>query len=582
MLKTSKKISNIRKLLLKYNIDYYLIPHSDEYQNEFLPNYSKRLEWISDFTGSAGDVIIGNKKAYLFVDSRYTIQADSEVNKKSYKIFNYNKLTPLNLLKLKKAKSVGFDGEILPYNKIKLYSKSLNKKTKLIPLNKNLIDHIWKNKPKKKKSRPFVLSNKFSGEDAKSKVSKIIKFLKNSKADYYVLTACDSISWLFNLRSKDIEYTPIFLSQAIVHKTGKCYIFSDCESNYKKKLKIDLSFKKKKNIYSFIKKNGDKKTFICDINTINYNLAITIKSHGKLKLQSDIVQLLKSKKNKTEQRGMISSHIRDGASLTKFIFWLKNKVKIKKITEMDAIKYLDNLRKKNDNFFSLSFPTIGGAGSNGAIVHYRAKKSTNKQIKKSDLFLVDSGAQYLDGTTDVTRTISFKKPRKDQVDMYTRVLKGHIAIASSNFKYGEKGKTLDTLARKYLKEINCNFEHSTGHGVGCFLNVHESPPSISQFSKISFEEGMVVSNEPGFYKKNHYGIRIESLILSHLKKGYIRFKTITMAPFERELINTKILSKKEIKWIDDYHLIVKSNLLQFMNESEKKWLVSQTLPLSIS
>ena len=177
MLKTSKKISNIRKLLLKYNIDYYLIPHSDEYQNEFLPNYSKRLEWISDFTGSAGDVIIGNKKAYLFVDSRYTIQADSEVNKKSYKIFNYNKLTPLNLLKLKKAKSVGFDGEILPYNKIKLYSKSLNKKTKLIPLNKNLIDHIWKNKPKKKKSRPFVLSNKFSGEDAKSKVSKIIKFL---------------------------------------------------------------------------------------------------------------------------------------------------------------------------------------------------------------------------------------------------------------------------------------------------------------------------------------------------------------------------------------------------------------------
>ena len=344
-------------------------------------------------------------------------------------------------------------------------------------------------------------------------------------------------------------------------------------------MKIDVSFKKQKDIYPFIKKYGINKSFICDINTINFNLANAIKSYGTLKLQGDVIQLLKSKKNKTEQKGMLNSHKRDGASLTKFIFWAKNQVQNKNITEMDAIKYLDNLRKSNKNFFSLSFPTIAGTGSNGAIVHYRANKLTNKKIRKSDLFLVDSGAQYFDGTTDVTRTISFNKPRKDQIDMYTRVLKGHIAVARSKFKYGEKGKKLDNLARKYLKEINCNFEHGTGHGVGCFLNVHESPPSISQFSKIPFEEGMVVSNEPGFYKKNDYGIRIESLIMSQISKGYLHFKTLTMAPFERDLINKKMLNKKEIEWIDKYHSDVKSNLLRFMNEQEKKWLINQTSPL---
>ncbi len=579
MLNTSKKIAEIRKLLIKNKIDYYLIPHSDEYQNEFLPIYSKRLEWISGFTGSAGDVIIGKKKAYLFIDGRYTIQAQNEVNKENYKIFNYNKLTPLNFLKLKKAKNIGFDGNILPYFKIKSYSKSLGKKTNLIPLEKNLIDQIWKKKPRKKSSKPFVLDKIFSGENTKIKVNKIINFLKRSNTDYYVLTACDSISWVFNLRSKDIEYTPIFLSQAIINKDGKCYIFSDCKNNLRKKMKIDVSFKNEKDIYSFIKENGINKSFFCDINTINFNLANTIKNHGKLNLQGDVVQLLKSKKNKTEQKGMINSHIRDGASLTKFIFWIKRQVQNEKITEIDAIKYLDNLRRRNKNFFSLSFPTIAGTGSNGAIVHYRAKKSTNKRIKKTDLFLVDSGAQYFDGTTDVTRTISFNKPRNDQIDMYTRVLKGHIAVARSKFKFGEKGKKLDNLARKHLKEINCNFEHGTGHGVGCFLNVHESPPSISQFSKISFEEGMVVSNEPGFYKKGDYGIRIESLILSHLNEGYLYFKTLTLAPFERDLINIKILSKKEIEWIDSYHLTVRSNLLRFMNKQESEWLINQTSPL---
>ena len=582
MLNIQKKIAEIRKLLIENKIDYYLISHSDEYQNEFLPIYSKRLEWISDFTGSAGDVIIGKNEAYLFVDGRYTIQAQNEVSKKHYKIYNYSKLTPLNLLRSKKARNVGFEGDIQPYFKIKSYAKSLGKKTNLIPLEKNLIDQVWKSRPKKIKSKPFVLDKKFAGKNAKNKVNKIINYLKKSKTDYYVLTACDSISWVFNLRSKDIEYTPIFLSQAIIQQNGKCYIFSDCTNNLKTKLNIDVSFKKQKDINSFIKEHGINKSFICDINTISHNLANTIKNKGKLILQGDVIQLLKSKKNKTEQRGMVNSHIRDGASLTKFIYWIKNQVQNKTITELDAIKYLDNLRRGNKHFFSLSFPTIAGTGANGAIVHYRANKSTNKKIKKSDLLLVDSGAQYFDGTTDVTRTISFNKPRKDQIEMYTRVLKGHIAVACSKFKFGEKGKKLDNLARKYLKEINCNFEHGTGHGVGCFLNVHESPPSISQYSKISFEDGMIVSNEPGFYKKNDYGIRIESLILSQLRKGYLHFKTLTMAPLDRSLINAKMLSKKEIEWIDKYHLDVKLNILRFMNKHEKKWLINQTSSLLTS
>jgi Xaa-Pro aminopeptidase len=446
---------------------------------------------------------------------------------------------------------------------------------KIKNIDKNLIDQIWVDKPKKKKSKPFAVG----GKNTSGKVNYIKKYLYNSNADYYLITACDSIAWIFNIRAKDIKYSPLFLSKALIHKSGKCYIFSDFNNSKNIKFGVDIEFRNTLEINDFVNNLDKKETIICDTNTVSFSLANQIKNKAKLKIEGDLIQLLKSKKNRLEKNGMIECHKRDGIALTKFIYWIKNNVKNKKISELDAIKYLDNKRKKNEKFFSLSFPTIAGTGSNGAIVHYRANEKTNKTIKTSDLFLVDSGAQYLDGTTDVTRTICFDTPSPEQIEMYTRVLKGHIAVATSKIKYGETGKKLDYLARKPLKEINCNFDHGTGHGVGCFLNVHENPPSISKNSKIKFEDGMIVSNEPGYYKENHYGIRIENLILSKLSNGTITFKTITIAPFERLLIDQSLLTTNEINWVNRYHKRVRNILTPSMNSNERDWLINQTAPL---
>ena len=575
MLSNNNKLSKIRLLLKKNDIQYYILPHSDEYQNEFLPEYSKRLEWISNFSGSAGDIIIGKKEAFLFVDGRYTIQASQEVNRKHFKIYNYSDLSPIDLLKNKQPKAIGIDGNTITYQRVAHIKKNIDKGVKIKNIDKNLIDQIWVDKPKKKKSKPFTVG----GISTSGKVNYIKRYLYNSNADYYLITACDSIAWIFNIRAKDIKYSPLFLSKALIHKSGKCYIFSDFNNSKNIKFGVKIEFRNTLEINNFVNNLDKKETIICDTNTVSFSLANQIKNKAKLKIEGDLIQLLKSKKNRLEKNGMIECHKRDGIALTKFIYWIKNNVKNKKISELDAIKYLDNKRKKNEKFFSLSFPTIAGTGSNGAIVHYRANEKTNKTIKTSDLFLVDSGAQYLDGTTDVTRTICFDTPSPEQIEMYTRVLKGHIAVASSKIKYGETGKKLDHLARKPLKEINCNFDHGTGHGVGCFLNVHENPPSISKNSKIKFEDGMIVSNEPGYYKENHYGIRIENLILSKLSNGMITFKTITIAPFERLLIDHSLLNAKEINWVNKYHQRVRKILTPSMNSNERDWLINQTAPL---
>ena len=300
---------------------------------------------------------------------------------------------------------------------------------------------------------------------------------------------------------------------------------------------------------------------------------------AKFTFKENIIDILKATKNKTEENGMRNAHIRDGVALTRFIYWIKN-TKSYPQTEVSASNYLDNLRIKNKNFYSLSFPTIAGSGPNGAIVHYRASKKSNRKIKDDDLFLVDSGAQYFDGTTDVTRTIAFSKVTQEQKKMYTLVLKGHIAVALSTFSENERGKLLDKLARKFLKREKLNFDHGTGHGVGFFLNVHESPPSISPLSKYKFKKGMVVSNEPGFYKKNKYGIRIENLVLTRKKQNKLYFETLTVAPLEPKLIDFKLLTSIERKWLRNYHNKVYKLVSGFLNNKEKTWLQNEISSLT--
>ena len=585
-MKISDKLKKIRSLMKNLSIDCYLIPHSDEFSNEFLPPYSRRLEWISDFTGSAGDVIITDKKAYLFVDGRYTIQASQEVDSYHYQIFNYKDKSVLDLLSkiMKKQNVIGFDGNIEKFKKIEILQKKLGKDIKIKPVDSNLIDLIWKNRPKKLISSPFKLPFNFHGEDKLVKIKKIIRHIKTNKGDAYISTSCDSICWLFNIRAQDLEYSPLIMVKSIIHGDGNCFIFSD-----QKTLKNETLNHKIKIIYKplhhfdlhFNKYKDSIRSYLCAPKDSSFNAVMSIKEIGaKVIFKDNIIDILKAKKNITEENGMRNAHIRDGVALTKFIYWIKNK-KNNTQTEISASNYLDNLRSKNKNFFSLSFPTIAGSGPNGAIVHYRASKKTNRKLKKDDLFLVDSGAQYFDGTTDVTRTIAFSKVTNEQKKMYTLVLKGHIAVALSTFNEKESGKTLDRHARKFLKKEKLNFDHGTGHGVGCFLNVHESPPSISPLSKHKFKKGMIVSNEPGFYKKNKYGIRIENLVLSRKKQSRLYFETLTVAPLEPKLIDFKLLTSVEMKWLKNYHSKVYKSVAGFLNNKEKMWLQNEISSLTV-
>ena len=577
MLNTRQKLTKLRGLFLEYDIDCYLVPHTDEFQNEFLPRYSRRLEWLSNFTGSAGDIIVTKNKAYIFVDGRYTIQAHNEVDKSCFSIINYKDANPSKIINSLRKNNlrIGFDSNILNIGKLQFLKKQSNNRVKYVEIQNNLIDELWLNKPKKIKSDPFLYPLRYSGEKSEEKINKLIAFMNKFKVDRYILTATESICWLFNVRAKDIEYSPLFLSKAIIESNGKSIIFSDSNKSLKLGKKIQLRESNEIHRYIAEAKNKNLK-YMASASSISVELYRTVSKSNKIVFKEDMIEHLKAQKNITEIMGMKNAHIRDGATLSKFIYWIKNSVTKKETTELDAINYLDNLRKKNKNFVSLSFPTIAGTGPNGAIVHYRASKKSNRKIKKTDLFLVDSGAQYLDGTTDVTRTIAFNKVTKNQKEMYTRVLKGHIAVAKSKSSHREKGKNLDKLARRYLKQVNKNFDHGTGHGVGSFLNVHEGPQVISPNGRVNFKHGMIVSNEPGYYKKNNYGIRIENLILAKVANDTLQFETITFAPLEKKLIDHNLLTKEEVCWINDYHAQVRKHLLPFMNGRQSKWLKEET------
>ena len=578
MLSNENKLQQLRIQMQDQNIDVYLINQTDEFQNEFLPQYSKRLQWLTNFSGSAGEALITKNKAYLFVDGRYTLQAKLEVNQNVYKVYNYSKKTPTEILKSLKLNkpNFGIDGNIITVKKLNLLTSELKKNISIKLLEKNLVDLIWYSRPKIKKSIVWHHKRSFHGTDVSNKITTIKKIIKKNKAQYLFITSNESICWLLNLRSSDLAYTPIFMSRLIISDSGECFLFANIKDGLKfpktvKFHQIELNL-----LSNFLSDTIANKKIIADPRTLSSNInEFLLKNKVKIKLINDPIEALKSQKNNSEIKGIRAAHLRDGVALTKAIFWIKEKVLKKKLTELQAVKKIDSNRLNNKNFYSLSFPTIAGSGPNGAIVHYHANKKSNRKIKDTDLFLIDSGAQYLDGTTDVTRTISFRKVSNEQKKMNTLVLKGHIAVATSVFSKSETGKLLNINARKYLRQHNCDFDHGTGHGVGYFLNVHEGPQSISSVSKVKFLPGMIISNEPGYYKTNEYGIRIENLVNVKVHGNKYKFETLTLAPIDRQLIETSLLSKNEIKWLNTYHEHVYIKLGKYLESKEKIWLKAE-------
>ena len=561
-----EKIKKLRQVFKKEKIDGYLISKNDQFFGEYIPDHNDRLKYISNFSGSYGYSIILKNKNYLFVDGRYTLQANKQSGE-YYKVITFPNKMPKDILKNKKL-VIGFDPRLFTRKIIDIFFK--NKDLKFVPIKNNLIDKIWKRVIKKNKSKFYILPDNSVGEDYKSKVKKISSNLKKVGADYQFITACENNAWLLNIRGQDTEYSPITNCFILIDNNENIKLFCDLK-------KISQSFKKKFNKIKFIEiKFIEKilskiinKKFIIDKNSCSLYYEDIILDKNKILNYSDPIYFLKSIKNKKEIDNIKKAHLYDGAALTKYLFWLKKNFVKKKITEISASKKLYELRKKNKYFKFLSFPTISGSGPNGAIIHYKATKKTDRKLKKGDIYLVDSGGQYKFGTTDVTRTISLENSNKRIKNIFTRVLKGHIAVANFRLKNNTSGSKIDGVARKYLKQIGLDYAHGTGHGVGYFLNVHEGPHAISKNNKIRLQEGMVVSNEPGYYEKNNFGIRIENLIYVKREKKRKYFENLTMAPIDKDLIEQNFLNRKEKYWLNNYHRKVFNNLKKTMNKIEK-------------
>ena len=569
------KLKKLRNLYKFYNLDGYIVPKNDEFFGEYVNKKNDRLNYISLFSGSAGSALILKKSAYLFVDGRYTLQAKKEADQ-NFKIVEIHKTRPSQILKkINKKLIIGFDPKLFSENNLKQNFFTIN--TKFVPIKKNLVDLVWNNKPKVQINKFFTLSQKYTGDSHRNKIKKISSILKKNKINKLLVTAPENLAWILNIRGNDSKYSPLPNCHAIIDSNGqitlivnKNKISNKFRSSFKKIIKIiEPSY-----IVKYFRDMSAKEVFFIDKLTCCFFYKKEIEKKFKFVEKIDPIYFLKAKKNKTEINNTIKSHLYDGIALTKFIYWIKNNVRKYKITEISAEKKLEKFRKQNNKYKFPSFNTISGTGPNGAIVHYRANKKTNRIINKNDIYLCDSGGQYHYGTTDVTRTMCFSNQPKREKNIYTKVLKGHIGGATFNLKKTTTGKKIDFIARKPLKKIGLDYAHGTGHGVGYFLNVHEGPQAISKINNIKLEEGMILSNEPGYYEKDKFGIRIENLLYTKKIKNKLKFENLTLAPIEKNLINFNLLKKSEKKYLNNYHEKVYAKLSPYLETNEKIWLKS--------
>ena len=563
----TKKLKNLFK---RFKIDGYIVPKNDEYFNEYINPSNDRLKFISNFSGSAGFAIILKNRNYLFVDGRYTEQAKKESGK-NFIIVNIPKELPKNILKNKKKIKIGFDPKLHTEKQINILFKIKN--LNLVAINENLIDLIWHNKPKEKIKPFYSISPKYTGKSISNKILLIKKILLKNKIDYLLVTAPENVAWILNIRGQDSLYSPIINSRLLVDNKGKIDFFVN-PKKFSGMINNKVSYHAEHDLEKILNNLSNKKIWL-DRNTCSIFYKKLIFGRNIITEKLDPIYFLKSIKNNTEIKNTKKTHLIDGVALTKFLLWIKNNFKKNRITEMSAQEKLENFRKMHSSYRFPSFSTISGSGPNGSIIHYKASIKTNRILKKGELYLVDSGGQYHYGTTDVTRTISFGNISKNVKEIYTRVLKGHIAVSNYKIKNNSTGEEIDRKARKYLKKIKLDYPHGTGHGVGYFSNVHEGPLSLSKNNKLNLKNGMILSNEPGYYKEGSFGIRIENLL--YVDKN--RFKELTLAPIEKDLILKDILNNFEIKWINSYHRKVQKNLLNFMSSKEKEGLKKACLPI---
>ena len=590
-----RRLQALRAELARRGVDGFLVPRADEYQGEYVPASGQRLAWLTGFTGSAGLAVVLKDRAAVFVDGRYTLQAQAQVDAALYEVLPVGEQSPSNWVAgtLPRGAALGYDPWLHTPGEVERYRAAAERAGgSLRPVEGNPIDAVWADRPPAPLSPVVPHALRFAGQSAAEKRQQIATALVKDAVDAVVLTLPDSIAWLLNIRGGDVPHTPLPLSFAILHSDASVDLFIDPRKlapGLGEHLGNEVRINPPDGLGPAIDRLGAaKKTVAADPTaTAAWVFDRLGQAGARTHRMTDPCQLPKACKNPIELAGTRAAHRRDGAALTRFLAWLAGAAQAGGLTEIAVSDRLEAFRRGGENFRGLSFPTISGAGPNGAIVHYRATAKTERPLEPGTLYLVDSGAQYLDGTTDVTRTVAIGTPSPEMRDRFTRVLKGHIAVALCRFPKGTSGPQLDALARRALWQVGLDYDHGTGHGVGSYLGVHEGPQRISKSpSALALAPGMIVSNEPGYYKTAAYGIRIENLVVvSALKdEGWERellgFETLTLAPIDLALVEPALLQPDEIAWLDRYHARVRDELTPLVDAATAAWLARATRPVA--
>lgn len=591
-----ERLSQLRKLMDKYKADFYFVPSTDPHRNEYLPPHFQRRPWICGFDGSAGDVVVGKNKAYLWTDPRYFLQAEQQLDSNCYQLMKIGQgeTPPISQWIAAQGKGTVFASDPKVINVAlaeKIASALETVGGKFVPIEENLVDQLWQDRPALDHSPVRIQDEKYAGESATSKIARLREQMKHVGANALIITMLDAIAWVFNIRGNDVQYNPLVISYAIItDKTATLFInpkqVTAEDKKYFERISIEVApyedFK-----HALNKLSG--KVWL-DPNTASYWVAQQLKK-AELHLAPSPITLMKSLKNPVEVAGMYEAHRLDAIAMIKFMHWLENHWQ-EGVTELSAEAKLEAFRREEPQCLDLSFHTIAGFGVHGAVIHYAASKETDIPVNDSSLFVLDSGGQYHFGTTDITRTLHLGKPTAEQMHHYTLVLKGHLALRQAVFVDGTCGEHVNALAHQYLWKEALDFGHGTGHGVGCYLCVHEGPQVIAQRATgVPLKPGMIVSNEPGLYFPGRYGIRIENLCViiekfktSESASGHGPFYTLddlTLVPYCRRLINKADLTAEEIRWINEYHQRIYNTLIDAMpNTALREWLKQATATLT--
>ncbi|MDU1414330.1 MAG: aminopeptidase P family protein [Clostridium sp.] len=584
----NSRIESLRKVMKEKHIDAFIIPSSDNHGSEYVSEYFRVRAWISGFTGSAGTVVITLKEAHLWTDGRYFLQAADQIKESEFVLERMGEpgvktYTQWIVDNLSSGDTVSFNGKVLTTYELHELEGAFKEKSINIRPEEDIFNELWNDRPTMPREKVFIHEVKYAGKTLLEKLSQVRDELQRESVDNFLLASLDDIAWLLNLRGNDVKCNPVFLSYLLLEKES-CTLYIDKEKLDNKVITYlnenGVEIKEYEDIINDLKKL--RGSIVFDPSKTNVWLASSIPSGVNIKEEKAITTLLKAKKNKVELKNIENAHVKDGVAMVKFLKWLDENVGKEEITEISASDKLEAFRAEGDEFVEISFDTIAGYGEHGAIIHYKATEDTNVKLQPKGLFLVDSGAQYLDGTTDITRTIALGDLTQEEKDDYTLVLKGHLNLGNALFLEGTQGCRLDILARRALWNRGLDFKHGTGHGVGYFLSVHEGPQQIRKdLSSVELEEGMVISNEPGIYRGGSHGVRIENLIAVEYRAEnefgkFMGFKEFTLCPYELRAINKELLNSEEIKWINDYHKKVFNTLSPYLNEDETAWLKNAT------